>query len=173
MSYSSLDALIGTVGQSEKAQASYLNIFRLPDCIFILNLTALEMVGPKKRLVAGTVVHMFFSAGYMLTALFAICIDNWRHLQLALTLPGLGFFCYWWFIPESARWLINQNRLPEAKRLIKIAAKENKIKIDDDTLDNLLVPENKTTNNQRQANVLDIFRHSNLRKRTFIILFDW
>ncbi|EFA00131.1 organic cation transporter protein [Tribolium castaneum] len=135
---------------------------------------ALEMVSPKKRLLAGTCCQMFFSTGYMLTALFAIYIHEWRDLQLALTLPGLVFFCYWWLIPESSRWLINQNRVEEAKVLIKIAAKKNKIKITDEQLDSLLVSEVRPENhNAHKANVLDIFRHSNLRKRSLIILFDW
>lgn len=56
----------------------------------------MEMVGPSKRLLAGVVCQMFFSTGYMLTALFAYLIDDWRQLQLALTLPGLLFMCYWW-----------------------------------------------------------------------------
>lgn len=56
----------------------------------------MEMVGPSKRLIAGTVCHMFFSGGYMLTTLFALYITEWRTLQLALTLPGAVFVCYWW-----------------------------------------------------------------------------
>lgn len=79
------------------------------------------------------------------------------------------------FIPESTRWLINQNRIDEAKALIKIAAKENKFSITDEQLDTLLIsevkPEIQIANNK--ATVLDIFKHSNLRKRSLIILFDW
>ncbi|KAJ3662937.1 hypothetical protein Zmor_007251 [Zophobas morio] len=135
---------------------------------------ALEMVGPQKRLLAGTGCQMFFSAGYMLTAAFAVYINDWRNLQLALTIPGLVFFCYWWFIPESTRWLISQNRISEAKTLIKIAAKANKKTITDDQLHNLLISDAKPVNRlDNQATVLDIFKHSNLRKRSLIILFDW
>lgn len=58
--------------------------------------TAMEMVGPSKRLVAGVVCQMFFSTGYILTAAFVYYIKDWRTLQLALTLPGVVFLCYWW-----------------------------------------------------------------------------
>lgn len=61
-----------------------------------LILTAMEMVSPNKRLFAGTICQMFFSLGYMLTALWAYLIRDWRDLQIALTVPGLVFFCYWW-----------------------------------------------------------------------------
>jgi OCT family organic cation transporter-like MFS transporter 4/5 len=79
------------------------------------------------------------------------------------------------FIPESTRWLLNQNRISEAKNLIKIAAKQNRVTITDDLLDNLLISDVKSDDQQQQnkANVLDIFKHSNLRKRSLIILFDW
>lgn len=54
------------------------------------------MVGPSKRLVAGMVVFIFFSGGYVLIAVLAKLLPNWRHLQLALTLPGILFIFYWW-----------------------------------------------------------------------------
>ncbi|XP_018578503.1 organic cation transporter protein isoform X2 [Anoplophora glabripennis] len=137
----------------------------------------LEMVGPSKRTIAGTVTQMFFSLGYMLTAVFALYIYNWRKLQFALTIPGVLFLCYWWCIPESARWLISKNKITEAKRLIQIAAKYNKVTISDDTLNSLLAStenQKKTKDpNQKSPSVLDIFKHSSLRKRALIIFFDW
>nr|CAH7722373.1 unnamed protein product [Callosobruchus chinensis] len=135
----------------------------------------LEMVGPSKRTIAGTVCHMFFSVGYMLTAAFAMYITNWRTLQLGLTLPGVIFLIYWWFIPESARWLISKNRIDEAKRLIHDAAKYNKVTISDETLDVLLKPteEKVKKKDEKNATVLDIFKHSNMRKKALIIFYDW
>ncbi|KAJ8963491.1 hypothetical protein NQ314_005592 [Rhamnusium bicolor] len=137
----------------------------------------LEMVGPSKRPIAGTVSQMFFSLGYMLTAVFALYISDWRTLQFALTIPGVFFLCYWWFIPESARWLISKNKMIEAKQLIQIAAKSNKVTISDETLNSLLASteeKHKTKDpNEKSPSVLDIFKHSNLRKRALIIFFDW
>lgn len=66
------------------------------EIVFLSLLTAMEMVSPSKRLFAGIICHMFFSVGYMLTALWAYLISDWRTLQIALTVPGLVFFCYWW-----------------------------------------------------------------------------
>ncbi|GLG96531.1 Organic cation transporter protein [Gryllus bimaculatus] len=58
---------------------------------------AMEMVGPSKRLVAGVSCQLFFTAGYMLSAVFAKYITDWRLLQAAMTAPGLLFLLYWWF----------------------------------------------------------------------------
>lgn len=62
-----------------------------------LYLPALEMVGPKKRLIAGVGVQLFFTIGYILTAGFAYYITNWRMLQVALTVPSIAFLLYWWY----------------------------------------------------------------------------
>ncbi|KAF5290281.1 hypothetical protein FQR65_LT11615 [Abscondita terminalis] len=132
---------------------------------------AMEMVGPKERLAAGVVMPMFFSVGYMLVAVFAYFIHDWRYLQISLTLPGALFFCYWWFIPESIRWLLIKQRVEEAKRIVRDAAKENNVEIADEHLHALL----RTDVNQKdsQASVLYIFKHRNILKRSLVIFFDW
>ncbi|XP_018332150.1 organic cation transporter protein isoform X2 [Agrilus planipennis] len=135
---------------------------------------ALEMVGPTKRMVAGTVCQMFFSTGYMLTAAFAYYITDWRNLQIALTVPGVFFLCYWWFIPESARWLVSKNRVPEAVKLIQKAAKENKVNVSDQHIEMLLKDDIRSKDpNVKTATIFDVFRHPNLRRRSLIIFFDW
>lgn len=136
----------------------------------------LEMVGPSKRLIAGTVVFIFFSGGYVLIALFAKLIHYWRWLQLALTLPGVLFIFYWWWIPESVRWLLSKNKLEEAKTIIHQVARTNKVTISDQQLDELLrkgEDVDKKDKPQVTASVLDLFKHSSLRKRSIIIFFDW
>lgn len=70
--------------------------------------------------------------------------------------------------------MITKNRINEAKNCIKIAAKTNKVTISDEQLDTLLLSDIKPVNKEdKEATILDIFRHSNLRKRSLIIFFDW
>ncbi|KAF5303703.1 hypothetical protein FQR65_LT00847 [Abscondita terminalis] len=135
---------------------------------------AIEMVGPKDRLKAGVMYPMFFSLGYMLVALFSYFISDWRYLQISLTLPGVLFFCYWWFIPESIRWLLIKGRIEEAKKIVGVAAKENKVNIPDDHLHCLLSSDLKNRNSKEySATVLDIFKHRKLVKTSLILFFDW
>jgi hypothetical protein len=54
------------------------------------------MVGPSKRIIAGTVIHMFFSIGFLLIAGLAYFVHDWRHLDILVTLPGLIYLAYWW-----------------------------------------------------------------------------
>lgn len=60
----------------------------------------MEMVGPGKRLFAGTIVHMFFSIGFLFIAGLAYLIqDSWRIFQVVVTLvPGVFFISYWWWV---------------------------------------------------------------------------
>ncbi|CAG9862203.1 unnamed protein product [Phyllotreta striolata] len=135
----------------------------------------LEMVGPSKRFIAGTVCHIFFSFGYTLISPMAYYIYDWRWLQFALTIPGVFFLMYWWLIPESARWLLTKERTKEAKKLIQEAAKYNKVSITDETLDQLLA-DAKGTNvpkDNQTTSILHVFKYPNMRKKTLVIFFDW
>lgn len=137
---------------------------------------AMEMVGPSMRLFAGVVAMMFFSLGYMLTAAFAYFITDWRWLQIGLTLPGVLFLCYYWFIPESARWLLSKKRKAEAVDIIEKAAKENRVTIPQEVYDNLIedtLEQKPKDENEKEPTVLDLFRYPNLRNKSLLIFFSW
>lgn len=135
---------------------------------------AMEMVGPSRRLFAGVAVMMFFSFGYILTAAFAYYFTDWREFQIAITLPGLVFMCYHWFIPESARWLLSKNRKDEAMEVIRAVAKENKVTVPQEVLDSIRDEQKEEKNsNEPQPSLLDMFRYPNLRKKTLLIFFSW
>ncbi|KMZ05519.1 organic cation transporter protein [Drosophila simulans] len=140
---------------------------------------ALEMVGSSYRLFAGVAMQMFFSVGFMLTAGFAYFIHDWRWLQIALTLPGLLFLCYYWIVPESARWLLMKGRKDEAFVIIEKAAKENKVEVPNEIYEQLVdeVAEKKKQDemaaSQPAATVFDLLRYPNLRRKTLLIFFDW
>lgn len=138
---------------------------------------AMEMVGPSWRMFAGVVSMMFFSVGFMITAAFAYFFSDWRHFQIAITLPGVLFMCYYWFIPESARWLLSQKRKDEAVVILERAAKENGRTIPQEVYDNLIEvadePVQVKDPNERQPGMLDLFRYPNLRRKSLLIFFDW
>ncbi|KAH8363040.1 hypothetical protein KR084_004647 [Drosophila pseudotakahashii] len=144
---------------------------------------AMEMVGPDKRLYAGIFVMMFFSLGFMLTAGFAYFVHDWRWLQIALTLPGVIFMCYYWIIPESARWLLSKGRKDCAIANMQKAARFNKVTITDEALSDLLdegeeKAKQKLEDQDRDEqgpppSVWDLFCYPNLRRKTLLIFLDW
>lgn len=140
---------------------------------------ALEMVGPSKRIVAGTVIHMFFAIGFLVIAGIAYHVHDWRKLDILVTLPGLLYLPYWWFIPESARWLISKGRHEEARVIIEAVAKENKVVLEGDVLEELLTAsKEEEENNKKQSqgpepSILVLFQHPNLFKKSMIIFLLW
>ncbi|CAB0009618.1 unnamed protein product [Nesidiocoris tenuis] len=135
----------------------------------------LEMVGPSKRILCGVVFQLFFTAGFILTAGFAYLIRDWRTLQIAITLPGVAYFCYWWFIPESVRWQLTKGKTEEAKKTLRAVAKENGQKVCEDVLEQLC---QQTEAERKQAggktpSVLELFKYRNLAQKSVIIFFLW
>ena len=50
---------------------------------------ACELFPAVHRTFAGTALELFWAAAWMFLALLAFLIRDWRHLQLAITLPGV------------------------------------------------------------------------------------
>ena len=50
---------------------------------------ACELFPAIHRTFAGTALELFWAAAWMFLALLAFLIRDWRHLQLAITLPGV------------------------------------------------------------------------------------
>ncbi|OAD53882.1 Organic cation transporter protein [Eufriesea mexicana] len=135
---------------------------------------ALEMVGPRKRLVAGVGCQLFFTTGYILTAGFAYFITDWRMLQVAITVPSIAFLLYWWFIPESARWLLTKGRVQEAKDILQRASLENGVEMPSEALDTLLNNNSEdSTPDYKKPSLFDLFRYPNLRRKSILLSFNW
>nr|XP_022288070.1 organic cation transporter protein-like [Crassostrea virginica] len=87
----------------------------------------LELVGPSMRMLAGTVYMLFWGLGVLLLALMAYLIRDWRWLNLVLALPTIFFLSYYWFVPESTRWLVVRGKTAKAEKILRgIAIKNNR-----------------------------------------------
>ncbi|KAK9678949.1 Sugar transporter [Popillia japonica] len=106
-------------------------------CCFILGV---ELVGPNKRVLAGTIICYCFAIGEVITAGLAWWIQSWRPLLLTVYSPLFLFISYYWIAPESVRWLLAQKRYDEAEAILLKAAKVNKREISKATLEKLTKP---------------------------------
>ncbi|XP_069028460.1 solute carrier family 22 member 2-like [Embiotoca jacksoni] len=127
-----------------------------------------EIVGVEYRRTVGILFQMFFSIGNLILPLLAYFITDWRWLQVVITVPYILFVSYYWFIPESPRWLITQKRSSEALEITEAMAKENKMKFTRN-LEKLTDDEGECTT----ASLLDLFRTQKMRKHTLILMFNW
>ncbi|XP_022088432.1 organic cation transporter protein-like [Acanthaster planci] len=144
---------------------------------FMTFVISLEIVGASKRVLVGTVAAIMFALGYIFLSFFAYFIREWRHLQLAISLPYVVAFLLLLVFPESPRWLISKGRFTEARQIIAKIAKVNGTEVPVSLLENL---ENFQDNEKdhkpksfHRTTLLDLFRTPNIRKKTFIIFFAW
>ncbi|XP_047445030.1 solute carrier family 22 member 13-like [Mugil cephalus] len=112
-----------------------------------------EWIGMSKRSWGACVSIIFYSVGQCVLAGLNYAIRDWRGVQLVAAAILAVVFIYIWFIPESARWLLNRGRSEEAKKLIVKAAAINKRPIEDNLLDKITV-----NNNVDKGGVKVIFR---------------
>ncbi|XP_035028775.1 solute carrier family 22 member 7-like [Hippoglossus stenolepis] len=85
----------------------------------------IEWVDTDHRSFIGVIGSLSWSVGNMLLAAFAYLVNDWRHLIMTVTAP-LGFaILTWWWIPESARWLLVNGKVEEAQVYLDRCAKIN------------------------------------------------
>ncbi|XP_078018827.1 solute carrier family 22 member 13-like [Epinephelus lanceolatus] len=139
--------------------------------VIIMNTSVMgvEWTHSSKSALCTMSIILFFPAGLMLLSGIAYLTPNWRILQLVLYSPILlllGFL--YWFLPESARWLMTHGRKVEAQKELQRAARVNGKTVPEHLLDKL-----EMEGTVERRNMLDIFRISYLRKRTFIMGYNW
>ncbi|KAM6959311.1 solute carrier family 22 member 6-B [Aplochiton taeniatus] len=129
-----------------------------------------EWTCTQKRMLAGIITDYFFGLGYMLLAGVAYLIRDWRKLQLAISAPGFLLIFYIWVVPQSARWLVANDRREEAIVLLRKAALVN-----GRTLPPSVQIErcDMKSGGKRSHSAVDLVRTPQMRKRAFILFYVW
>ncbi|XP_001944985.1 organic cation transporter protein [Acyrthosiphon pisum] len=139
----------------------------------------LEFVSSKYRMVVGVVIQMFFSVGFLLTSGFAYAFhENWRYFQLAITIPTLFYTTYYWFIPESVRWLLANGKQEKAVKILQKVCRVNGVDISGKDIIEILecdIEKKPTvqTDALPRASFFDLFKHPVILKRSIIIMLLW
>ncbi|XP_010896881.2 solute carrier family 22 member 7a [Esox lucius] len=135
---------------------------------------SIEWTDIKHRTFTGTIISLGWSVGNMLLALLAYFIRDWRSLMLVVTSPCIAAIISWWWIPESARWLLAKGKVEEAKKYLMQCAKMNgkhdyAAKLDTETLSKVTVSE--VAN--KKYSYLDLVKTPRLRKITICSGIFW
>ncbi|XP_048258453.1 organic cation transporter protein-like [Haliotis rufescens] len=133
---------------------------------FILGM---ELVAPSKRLYPGNLVLFFWVTGMLLMSGVVYFIRDWHNYVLTLACAPVLFLCYWWFIPESPRWLISKGRFDEAEVIIRKFAKVNKTTVPENMFDGKYVEETKAPTGK----LSELLTNRTLAIRSFILFFHW
>ncbi|XP_053190354.1 solute carrier family 22 member 6-B [Scomber japonicus] len=129
-----------------------------------------EWTCTKRRMLAGITTDYAFGLGYMLLAGIAYLIRDWRKLQLAISAPGFLLIFYIWVVPQSARWLLANDRKEEAIALLRKAALVN---------GRVLPPAVQVekydffNGGKQKYSAVDLVRTPQMRKRAIILFFIW
>lgn len=128
-------------------------------------------------------MNIAYSIGLVLLAGIVYLVRDWRYLSLAVSLPLLLLFSFFFVIPESPRWLIATGNYKKAAKVMQTIAKCNGKQIPDNYEEVLRAkmsrePEKpidqiNTDTEIQSIGMLDLFRTPNMRAKTFIITFIW
>ncbi|XP_068557574.1 solute carrier family 22 member 13-like [Cebidichthys violaceus] len=129
---------------------------------------ATEWIGPSKRSWGTCVTQLFGAVGQAVLAGLIYFIRDWRLAQLITASPLVVVAIYIWFIPESARWLLDRGRTEEAKQLITKVAAINKCTVPDSLLEKIVKKET-----EKKRGIIIFVQSSVLRKYFLAITLAW
>ncbi|XP_069695101.1 organic cation transporter protein-like isoform X1 [Periplaneta americana] len=133
----------------------------------------MEIVGNQWRTTIAILYQIPFSLGMCMMSAVAYLQRDWRDFQFTLSAISALFLLYWWFIPESPRWLLAVGREKAALRILENAARWNgrdvtavKKVLQHDVSDEEPTPAGK-------AGFADLLRTPNLRHNSLSLFFCW
>ncbi|XP_064084807.1 organic cation transporter protein-like isoform X3 [Macrobrachium nipponense] len=88
---------------------------------------AMEVCEPRHRSVVGIILALPWAIATMLWGGVAYFIRDWRWLQTAVSLSGILISPVLWFMDESPRWLIVEGKFERANKVLRRAARWNKV----------------------------------------------
>uniref|UniRef100_A0A023GNC3 Putative synaptic vesicle transporter svop n=1 Tax=Amblyomma triste TaxID=251400 RepID=A0A023GNC3_AMBTT len=131
-----------------------------------------EVTGPKHRTSSAVAFTLGFTISLLILPGIVWVLQNWRHVQVAITLPFIGILIWSWFLPESPRWLVATGRMEEAASTILRAACANGTQIHD--LDSVLSQLRKKILKEKEEAVkvryTDLVRFPKVRGYSFILV---
>ncbi|EEB16195.1 organic cation transporter, putative [Pediculus humanus corporis] len=148
-------------------------IYQIP---FIISL---ELVGPNYRAFVTVFTCLAYTFGLILLSGVAYLLPDWRLLAFATSVPFLLYFGYWFYLPESPRWLITKGRFDEALLILEKIAQTNGKKLPEafktclkrEMLSKTMSEENKK--NKKWPKFGDLCLTPNMRLKTILITFSW
>ncbi|XP_035618023.1 solute carrier family 22 member 7-like [Oncorhynchus keta] len=148
--------------------------FGLTGISIISTVLSVEWVDIKHRALIGITGSMAWSFGNMMLAGIAYQVNDWRMLMIAVSAPlGLAIITWWW-LPESARWLIANGKVERAHLYLEKCARFNnrkdftsKIKLEH--LSDVVG----TDNHNKTYSYLDLVRTPKMRRLALLTGIVW
>lgn len=99
--------------------------------IYIIGMVlAVELVGPRYRLLASNAFYYAYIVGELIVLSFATTAKDYNLVNVCMAVFMTSFIFYFWYVPESPRFLVTQGRYREAARVFQRIAKSNRREFD-------------------------------------------
>ncbi|XP_037076674.1 organic cation transporter-like protein, partial [Pollicipes pollicipes] len=133
----------------------------------------MELTSIEARAFCGIFINAFFAVGEALTGVFPIFVKDWRSLQLIYSAPIVLFCSYWFFLPESPRWLMAVGRNDKAEEVLRNVAKWNGKPFPEE-----LITKERSSGSLQEPQAINesfisVIKSPVLLKRAFILAFQW
>ncbi|XP_017558040.1 solute carrier family 22 member 7-like [Pygocentrus nattereri] len=142
--------------------------------VIISTILNVEWVDIEHRKLVGVIDSMSWSFATMCFCPIAYWIREWRWLTVAVTLPISISIISWWWIPESARWLIANGKVEEAHYYLRKCAIMNRREefishIKPEVLSSIVG----TDGENRKYSYLDLVRTPKMRRLALMTGLTW
>ncbi|KAL1257775.1 hypothetical protein QQF64_011019 [Cirrhinus molitorella] len=148
--------------------------FAITGTVIISTVLNVEWVSIEHRKLVGVIDSLSWTFGFMSFPLFAYLIRDWRWLTVAISLPTVIAIITWWWVPESARWLLVNGRVDKAHYYLHKCAVINRKKevigrIKPENLAKIIV----TDRGNRKYSYLDLVRTPKMRRLSLLTGITW
>lgn len=133
----------------------------------------IEIVPLKYRMPLNFIMHISYAIGMMILAGIAYAVNDWRQLEIAISVPFIFFIFCWRIIPESPRWLLVRREDVKCKKLLENIARVNGVKfaINEKSLQKMMT--NKNLGKVKTYTFVDLISKCSLAKLSFNVWFNW
>ncbi|XP_073988758.1 carcinine transporter [Rhodnius prolixus] len=153
--------------------------FTVPAIYQIPFIISLELVGPNYRSFVTVMTCLFYTFGLMLLSGITYLVREWRILALITSSPFILYYIYWWFLPESPRWLLAKGNFEDALTILENLAKVNKKvlpvsfkqKLKQKMMIQRTLSEEKRL--KKGIGISSLFKTPNMRLKTILITLNW
>ncbi|CRK95636.1 CLUMA_CG009094, isoform A [Clunio marinus] len=151
--------------------------FAFDNCFTMMYILVLEYVGPKWRtFVANMSIAIFFTMASCALPWIAYYLADWKLFAIVTSAPLFLAIFTPFVVPESARWLVSQGRIPKAlgilKKFEKMNGKNVSPQIYQDFSDSCAKMQEEEASNSNYS-LLDLFKTPRLRNITILLIIIW
>ncbi|XP_048485597.1 organic cation transporter protein [Plutella xylostella] len=130
----------------------------------------MEVVSGKWRTIVPVLCQLPFGLGAAIMSGMAYWWRDWRKLEFSLGCLSSLYVLYWFWIPESPRWLLATGQTEKALGVLRDAAKKNKRPFNINDVNLLLQQKAPATDQPRFTAFL---KSPNMRRKTFLLSLNW